>query len=37
MSTIAAMFCGNLIGVNSGMAWIAEGKLNYRNDPNLKD
>jgi sugar lactone lactonase YvrE len=20
-----------------GMAWIAEGKLNYRNDPNLKD
>jgi hypothetical protein len=19
------------------MAWIAEGKLNYRNDPNLKD
>ena len=20
-----------------GMAWIAEGKLNYRNDPTLKD
>jgi hypothetical protein len=20
-----------------GMAWIAEGKLNYRNDPQLKD
>jgi hypothetical protein len=20
-----------------GMAWIAEGKLNYRNDPKLKD
>ena len=20
-----------------GMAWIVEGKLNYRNDPNLKD
>jgi hypothetical protein len=20
-----------------GMAWIAEGKLNYRNDPALKD
>jgi sugar lactone lactonase YvrE len=25
------------VTATKGMAWIAEGKLNYRNDPNLKD
>jgi hypothetical protein len=25
------------VTATKGMAWIVEGKLNYRNDPNLKD
>jgi hypothetical protein len=25
------------VTVARGMAWIVEGKLNYRNDPKLKD
>ena len=25
------------VTATKGMAWIAEGKLNYMNDPNMKD